>query len=163
MSIRLVLAALAVATIAVLPARAQDIAAAHLAAGREFVEAKGAVAAFDTAIPGIIDQVRGNFLQTNPDLGKPLTEVATALRTEFGPRRAEIVTILARSYALRFSEAELKEGVAFYRTPLGRKLVAEEPTVVDESFNRLQDWSNRIAEEIISRMRAEMKKRGFTL
>ena len=161
--LRPLLAALAAFYLTLAPVAAQEPPASHLAAAREYIEAKGTAAAFESAIPGLIDQVRGNFLQTNPDLGKQLGEVATDLKAEFAPRRAELVTLLARTYAVRFSEAELKEATAFLRSPVGRKLVTEEPGVMEDAFNRMQAWSSRFADEVIVRMRAEMKKRGFTL
>jgi uncharacterized protein len=160
---RPLLAAIAALFLTLSPVAAQEPPASHMTAARDYIEAKGAAAAFEGAIPALIDQVRGNFLQTNPDLGKQLGEVSTALKAEFATRRAELVTLLARAYSTRFTEAELKEATAFLRSPVGRKLVTDEPAVLEDAFTRMQAWSNKLADDVIVRMRAEMKKRGFTL
>ena len=43
------------------------------------------------------------------------------------PRKAELQQKLARTYAQHFTEQELKDAIAFYRTPLGKKLVERSP------------------------------------
>src|SRR5512145_1219313 len=50
--------------------------------------------------------------------GNALNEVAAKLRAELLPRGAELVNDAASIYASRFSEQELKEALAFYKTPL---------------------------------------------
>ena len=103
------------------------------------------------------------MLQTNPMLGKDLNEVAAKLRTEYASRSAEVVNDVAKLYASRFTEQELKDALAFYKSPLGRKLLVEEPTILDQSMKNAQTWANRLSEEIIGKMRAEMKKRGHDI
>ena len=45
----------------------------------------------------------------------------------------EQVSFMTKLYASRFSEAELKDMVAFYKTPTGNKLVRELPGIMRES------------------------------
>ena len=81
----------------------------------------------------------------------------------FAPRRAEVHMEIARGYASRFTEAELKDILAFYRTPLGKKLIVEEPIGVDEATKRVDAWAGKYADEVLTRLRAEMKKKGHNL
>jgi uncharacterized protein len=143
--------------------QAQQPTPGAIAAAKELLEIKGASAMFEPVINGVVETVKNNFLQTNPSLAKDLNEVAAQLRAEFAPRRAEVLNDFANLYAQRFSEQELKEVVAFYKTPTGKKFVAEEPLVIDQGLQRAQAWSQRLADEVLSRMRAEMKKRGHDL
>ena len=53
--------------------------------------------------------------------------------------------------------------LAFYKTPLGKKLIAEEPKASRRATERVEDWANKISEEVVSKMRAEMKKKGHNL
>jgi hypothetical protein len=53
--------------------------------------------------------------------------------------------------------------IAFYKTPLGQKMLKEEPVAVEASLKRAQDWSNAFAEVVLGRFRSEMKKRGHEL
>ena len=66
-------------------------------------------------------------------------------------------------YATYFTEQELKDVLAFYKTPAGKKLIAEQPKVVDASMKFAQDWANKLSDEVIAKMRDELKKRGHAL
>ena len=144
-------------------ALAQQPSAGAVAAARELVELKGGAQMFEPVVTGIVEQTKGALLQTNPQLSKDLTDVATQLRTEFSPKRDELMLEAAKRYAQRFSEAELKELVTFYKTPTGKKMQAQEPLVLDETFNFVRQWSPRVAEDVMNRYRAEMKKKGHNL
>ena len=144
-------------------AHAQQSTAGAIALSREVMDIKGAAKIFDPLVPGVVEQAKNLFLQTNPNLSKDLNEVAATLRAEFGARRGELNEELARAYALRFTEQELKDTLAFYRSPLGKKLLMEEPAFVDQTMSLAQNWANKLSEEVIVRMRAEMKKKGHTL
>lgn len=144
-------------------ARAQEPSASALAVARELVEIRGGANMFDVVVAGVVEQGRGLFLQTNPGLAKDLDEVAKKLRTEFSPRRAEVVTEMSRIYAQRFSEQEMKDAIAFYKTALGKKILTEEPVIIDQSFTRLQQWAAKLSDEVVTKYRAEMKKRGHDL
>jgi hypothetical protein len=154
--------ALAVAAFAA-PVSAQQPSPAALAAARELMEIKGVKNLVEPVVVGVVEQTKGSILQTNPALGKDLDEVSAQLRTEYAPRTAELTNEIVRLYAQRFTEQELKEAVAFYRTPLGRKILAEEPRILDESYGRIQVWANKLSDEAMGRMRSEMKKRGHSL
>jgi uncharacterized protein len=147
-------------------ARAQTAAqpsAAAVALARDVVEAKGALNMFDSVINGVIEYHKTVLLESNPNLQKDLSDVSTRLAAEFAPRRTNLQTEIARAYASRFTEAELKEILAFYKTPLGKKLIVEEPKGVDEATKRVDEWAAKFAEEVLVRMRAEMKKKGHNL
>jgi hypothetical protein len=160
--------------------------AGSLAAAKELVAVKGGNALYGPLVPGIIERAKSIFLQANPQLDKDLNEVAAKLRPEYAARTAEILDAAAELYAARFKEQELKDAlafykspigrkvlaeaprtpdqsIAFYKSPLGRKLLAEEPKILDESMRHAESWAERFAQEVISKMRAEMKKRGHEI
>jgi len=73
-------------------AQAQAPSASAIATARELVETKGGNAMFDPVIVSVVEQTKGALLQTNPQLAKDLNDVATQLRSEFSPRRNELMT-----------------------------------------------------------------------
>ena len=103
------------------------------------------------------------FLPTNPQLATPLNEVTAQLRKEFEPKKQEVLNDVARSYARRFTDQELKELLAFYKTNLGKKMLTEEPLAIEDGIKRAQDWANDFSDQVLTRFRAEMKKRGYDL
>jgi len=145
------------------PAQAQPASASAIATAKELVELKGGAGMFDPIIAGVVDQAKNALLRTSPQLSKELTEVAATLTAEFQPRRSDLINEAAKFYAGRFTEPELKEMVTFYKTPLGRKMLVQEPLVLDETFNYVQSWAPRVAEEMMNRFRAEMRKKGHQL
>jgi hypothetical protein len=111
----------------------------------------------------VIEQTKGSILQTNPGLTKDLDEVSRQLRNEYQPRVTEMTNEIVQLYAQRFSEQELKDAIAFYKSPAGKKVLTEEPRILDATYARLQQWAIQFQNEVMIRVRAEMKKRGHNL
>jgi hypothetical protein len=144
-------------------AQAQTPSPAAVDLAKQVILIKGGNNMFDPIVPGVIESAKNMFLPTNPGLAKDLNEVAAQLKKEYDAKRGELLNEVARTYAQRFSEQELKDLVVFYKTPLGQKVITEEPRALDAAMSRAQDWANNFSEVVINRMRAEMKKRGNNL
>ena len=143
------------------PAAANPSPAALLMA-KELIDIKGAAAAYDPVIVGVVEYHKNFYLQTNPNLGKDLNEVARKLAADLAPRKVEMQQQITRIYASHFTEQELKDALAFYKTPLGRKLISEEPKVLEETLKAADAWSQKLAEEVSNKFRTEMQKRGHS-
>ena len=154
---------LIVCVIAANPVLAQEPPAASMALAKEMVVLKGVNQMLDPVVPGVIESGKNMFMQTSPQLAKDLNDVAANLRKEFDPKREEISNIMARAYALRFTEAELKEMLVFFKTPLGKKIITDEPQIIQQAMSSVQVWANSFSEQMISRIRADMKKKGHDL
>lgn len=155
-------AAVAFACLAVTgAARAQTPAAVALA--KEVVVLKGGAAMFDPLIPGVIERAKENFVPTNPQLIGELNQVAAQLNKEYGAKRGEVINEVAKVYAQHFTEADLKEILAFYKSPAGRKMITEEPKAIDQSLKVAQDWATKFSQVVLERFRTEMKKKGHDL
>jgi uncharacterized protein len=168
-SARHLLAALAVlASIGIVkPVQAQapvaPPSAASILLAKQIIEIKGVNKLFDPLVRGVIEKVKDQFMQTNFMWANDLNAVAAQLEKEYAPRESELVDESARIYASHFTEDELRQILTFYQSPLGRKMVIEEPKALDESMANAGNWGDKLSEEIIDRMRAEMKKRGHDI
>jgi hypothetical protein len=118
---------------------------------------------FDPLIRGVVVKTRDFFMQTNFMWGKDLNEIADNLIKQYSARSGELMNDAARAYASHFTEPELKQILTFYQSPLGQKVIAEEPKAADESMNLAGEWADKFSEEVINKMRAEMKKRGHDM
>jgi hypothetical protein len=141
----------------------QQPSPAALATAKELVTIKGVQGVYEPLIRGVVEKARLVFLQTNPMLSKDLNEVAAKLRNDLNSRSAEGLSETARLYAMHFNEQELKDVLAFYKSPLGRKMLAQEPLIADESMRSAATWAEKLSEEVMNKMRAEMKKRGHEI
>ncbi|MGB3744098.1 MAG: DUF2059 domain-containing protein [Xanthobacteraceae bacterium] len=154
------------------PAAAQGTAApsavhqpspAALLVARQILEIKHVEDVFKPMIRGVVIKTRDMFMQTNFMWGKDLNEIAANLEREYNARTKELLDRAARIYATHFSEPELKQLLSFYQSPLGQKVIDEEPKALDESMAMAGSWADDFSQDVINKMRAEMKKRGHDL
>lgn len=134
-----------------------------VAAARELLILKGGDVVFNPIVVGVVESVKNVFLPTNPNLGNELNEVAAKLRKDYESKRNDLITEVARVYAERFSEQELKALIDFYKSPLGRKMAIDEPVIIDESMRRAQAFGDALSGEVMEKFREEMKKKGHNL
>jgi len=130
---------------------------------KQIVELKGAKDLYQPLVRGVIQKVKNQFMQTNFMYAKDLNEIANNLERDYTPRVNELVDASARIYASYFTEAELKDILTFYQSPVGRKLIAEEPKALEASMANAGDWGDKLSDDVISKMREEMKKRGHDI
>ena len=154
--------------VAGLPASAQQQAApqlkpggpAAIAAAKEILAMKNAAAMYANAVPNIVQQTKDTLLQTNLNYQKDLNEVAVIVAKNLAGREKEIGEGMAKIYANEFTEQELKDLVTFYKSPLGQKLLSNEPRAIQFSMSYMNQWAQQFAEIVNGEFRSEMRKRG---
>ena len=134
----------------------------HLALAREVMLSSGIARSFDSVLPAFADQIRKQTV-TRPELAKDLDEVLVSLQPEMELQKQRMIDIAARTYASKFSEAELKEIATFFRSPAGKHYVEAQPQLLDEMVQEMQDWTQDVSEYVMVRVRAEMGKRGHQM
>ncbi|HMA74497.1 MAG TPA: DUF2059 domain-containing protein [Xanthobacteraceae bacterium] len=145
-------------------AHAQQPSAAAVAVAREVMITKGANGIGEPVVRGVIETVKNSFVPTNPNLTRELNDVAAALHKELDASKGnEVLDQMARAYAARFTEQELKDLLVFYKTPLGQKFIREEPAAIEDGLKRAQQWADAFADTVMARMRSEMQKKGHQL
>ena len=152
---------------AALPAAAQQAAAppkaaspGAIAAAKEILAMKNTSAMYQNAVPNIVQQTKDTLLQTNLNYQNDLNEVAVIVAKNLAGREKEIGEGMAQIYANEFTEQELKDLVIFYKSPLGQKLLANEPRAIQSSMAYMNQWAQQFGEIVNGEFRAEMRKRG---
>jgi len=145
------------------PAPAPAPSPAALLIAKQIIEIKGVAAMFEPVVRGEVEKVRLLLIQTNVMWMKDINDSAGVVYRSYGPRGTEFVDGIARIYASHFTEAELNGLLTFYQSPLGRKMLAEEPKALEEVRNYAKKWGEGIAPDVMAKMRAELKKRGHDL
>jgi uncharacterized protein len=125
---------------------------AAIAAAKEILAMKNASAMYASAVPNIVHQTKEALLQANLNYQKDAQSLAG--------REKEIGEGMAKIYANEFTEQELKDLVAFYKSPLGQKLLSTEPRAIQSSMSYMNQWAQGFAETVNAQFRAEMRKRG---
>jgi uncharacterized protein len=145
------------------PNAARPPSQAAVLIAKQILEIKHADSIFEPLVRGVVIKTRDFFMQTNFMWGKDLNEVADNLVKQYSARSGELLNDAARIYASHFTEPELKQLLTFYQSPLGQKVISEEPKAADESMTFAGSWADKLSEEVIGKMRAEMKKRGHDM
>ena len=105
-------------------------------------------------------QTKDQLLQTNLNYQKDLNEVAVIVAQKLAGKEKEIGEGMAQIYCNEFTEKELKDLVAFYKTPLGPEAANAEPRAIQFSMSYMNGWAQNFAETVNGEFRAEMRKRG---
>lgn len=97
----------------------------------QFVKAQGADASYETSIDqmvsmfGLSEEFSATFKENSLD---------------------ELITLLVPVYKKHFTETELKEAVALFDTPIGRKIAQKNPLIAAESMEISMQWGMKLAE-----------------
>ena len=75
--------------------------------------------------------------------------------TQVRSRKGELEDMIVVVYDRHFSTYELRQMVAFYRTPLGQKMLQSLPTIMQESMLAGQQWGQKLGMEVGQQLAAE--------
>ena len=73
-------------------------------------------------------------------------------------REGDLEAMFIQIYDHHFTADELRQLLAFYRTPIGQKLLAEQPAVAQEAMAAGQQWGQRLGFEVGQKLTAEGQK-----
>ena len=142
------------------PAPLKPASPAAMAAARELLTLKNVSAVYSGAVPNIVQRTKDTILQSNLNYQKDLNDLAVVVANSLAGREKEIGEQMAKIYASDFTEQELKDLVTFYKSPLGQKLLSQEPKSIMASIGFMNQWAQTFADEVNAQFRAEMRKRG---
>lgn len=139
---------------------AKPVSPGAIAAAKEILALKNATAMYANAVPGMVQKTKDALIAQNLNYQKDLNEVAPVVAQALAGREKEIGEGMAHAYAMEFTEQELKDLVAFYKSPLGQKLINSEPKAIAMSMAYMDQWARNFTEVVMAEFRAEMRKRG---
>jgi hypothetical protein len=134
--------------------------AAAIGYAKEILVMKNASAMYVSIVPNIVQRTKDTLLQNNLNYQKDLNEVSVIVAKTLAGRENEITEQMAKIFAGDFTEQELKDLVTFYKSPLGQKVLVQEPKSIGTSMAFMNQWAQAFAEEVNGQFRSEMRKRG---
>jgi hypothetical protein len=75
-------------------------------------------------------------------------------------RTQDLVDMIVPIYARHFTQEELEQLLAFYQSPIGKRMVEEQPLIVKESMEVGAEWGRKLAEEAMKESEEADKKDG---
>src|SRR5262249_27524785 len=67
----------------------------------------------------------------------------------------KLIEIMVPIYAAHFSTDELHQLMQFFQSPLGQRLRAEQPAIMNESMQAGQKWGMEVAADVLKEMAAK--------
>ncbi|HET7232728.1 MAG TPA: DUF2059 domain-containing protein [Longimicrobium sp.] len=132
------------------PARAQEPTPARLAAAEQLVNSADMQRNYQRTMDAMIQsQIRQNPM---------MAQFEATLRAFFGKYLdwASVKPDLVRVYALTYTEDEMRQLMAFYQTPLGRRLLETTPEIAARSAEatqrRLMEHMPELRQQIMQQM-----------
>lgn len=143
-------------------ARADDPTPAALGYASQLFVDLGMKSSMDQIVPGMLIELERNVTKTNPELGDPLRATLLEIGPEFRKSEDGVLAESAKLLAGAMTEQELKDTVTFFESPAGKKFVSVQPAVLQQVGGLVRAWHDKLSDDIMTRARAEMKKKGFT-
>jgi hypothetical protein len=156
------LGALALLAFADAGARADEPTPAALGYASQLFIDLGMKSSMDQVVPGMLIELEHNVTQTNPAMGDPLRATLLEIGPEFRKSEDGVLADSAKLLAGAMTEQELKDTVTFFESPAGKKFVAVQPAVLQQVGGLVRAWRDKLSDDIMTRARVEMKKKGFT-
>jgi uncharacterized protein len=114
----------------------------------------------DTLLPQQIAMIK----KINPAIPQAvLDEVQKDLMDEINRSLPELEEPLIAIYDANFSADEVKQLLAFYRSPVGQKYVGKIPVLIQQGMAVGKVWSQTLSQRIGEKIREDAKKKGFNL
>jgi uncharacterized protein len=141
----------------------KPVSPSALQAAKDFLAVKLVNQVYASAVPNIVQRAKDQFLASNLSYQKDLNEVAVIVSQKMAGREKEIGEQMAKIYANDFTEQELKDRTAFYKSPLGQKVLTQEPNSIQASMQFMNQWAQSFNQSVADEFRNEMKKRNKPL
>lgn len=98
----------------------------------------------------VVDQMMVSMRQLAPELPEAFwAEAKTELRAE------EFVGLIVPIWAKYYTHDEVKALIAFYESPVGRKMVSVQPAVLTEAMEAGRRWGEAVGVRIMLKVQAQ--------
>ena len=150
-------------TFAAVPAGAQqqELAPEHLAVARKYIELTDKSGIYEVALVKTAVDTMRTIITQNPEITKPVDDAITKTLGVYKGKKGELMDQFARVYALNFTIEELQEIVAFYESPVGKKLATANATLNESLQMVMQVFETNLKTEFFAKVRAELKAGGY--
>ena len=151
------------AGLSVPPSQAQEVAPEQLALARKYVDLTDSAGVYELTLLQMARQTFATFAPQNPQLEEQLKAAITRTIDALKPNKDELMNQFAIVYATSFTAEELQQIVAFYESPVGKKLTAKGVENNQATKAVMGVFTNNLGTEFVAKVKADMKAQGFTL
>ena len=162
MAIRiLIVACVYLCWISVSPAQSPSPEA--MSAARNLVTTMKLADQYKALLPAILLGLKPALTQDRPEIERDYDAMLPAIADAFAPYYSAMVDGIATVYANNFTAAELREIEAFYRQPVGQKLLDKWPSVTQQATQVGQEIGRKAADDLRARLTEALRQKGHKL
>jgi hypothetical protein len=162
------LAGVAMSFTLVVPALAQDATKtevdakidSHLNAAVEVVQQTGNLPDFNDQFTLIVTNSKNWLIREKPDAEKDIIAAVDAAAELYKDQTDSIARAAAVAWARYLKEDELKEVLAFFKTPAGQKFANYQPRILGETIKSIQDFSGLMTQAIVQEAKKTLNAKG---
>lgn len=135
----------------------------QLAAARELIRVARIDESMRSILPMMTQQLKPAIVQGRKEIERDYDTVIQMFNTALVDRMREFTDLMAQIYASHFSAAELRDLVAFYRTPTGQKFVRSQAPLAQQAMSAGQQFAQKLLGDMEAQIKQELRKKGHSL
>ena len=143
--------------------RAQTPAPDAMAAARSLVTTMKLADQYKALLPAILLGLRPALTQDRPEIERDYDAMMPMIADTFTPYYTAMVDGIAAIYASNFTADELRQIEAFYRQPVGQKMLEKLPVISQQALAVGQEIGRKAAEDLRQRLSEALRQRGHKL
>lgn len=142
---------------------AQAPAPEALAAARDLVVTMKLGDQYKAMLPTILLGLKPVLVQDRPEIERDYDAMGATMADAYAPFYSAMLDAAARVYADNFTTEELHQIEAFYRLPVGQKLLEKSPALAQPRDAAVQDIGRKAADELKARLTDALRQKGHKL
>jgi hypothetical protein len=109
-----------------------------------------------------MQQMSQSMRQSNPNIPPRMLEIADEVaRALFTKEFPSLTPRLVATYATVLTHDEVKQLLAFYDTPLGKRMIEVMPTLQQAGAQTGGEWAQQLIPQLQTELLARFKQEGF--
>jgi len=118
---------------------------------------------YKALLPAILLSLKPSLVQDRPEIERDYETMMPMIVDAFTPYYNQMIDAIATVYANNFTASELRDIEAFYRQPVGQKLLEKSPILALQSNQVGQDASRKAADDLRARITEALRQKGHKL
>jgi hypothetical protein len=143
--------------------RAEAPAPDAMAAARNLVTTMKLADQYKALLPAILLGLKPALVQDRPEIERDYEAMTPMIADAFTPYYTSMVDGIATVYASNFTAAELREIEAFYRQPVGQKMLEKMPLISQQALAVGQEIGRKASEDLRQRLTEALRRKGHKL
>ena len=144
-------------------APAQTPSPEALAMARSLISTMKLTDQYKALLPVILLSIKPAVVQGRAEIERDYDAMAAQIADAYAPYYSSMVDSAASLYASNFTVDELREIDAFYRLPVGQKLLQKSLAITQQSMQIGQDASRKAAEDLRIRLTDLLRQKGHKM